>query len=318
MPLLGPSTTTRTIRTYTYAICRIDPETGRTINKRNPAQVLSAFARAYEKRTGIVVPRRGGVARARGAAAPPAPTPARPWAAAAATVGAKTVGDRPPERRPRPRNEASNQASPRRTPGRAARYPGSARGRARDRADLARAAQRRSPARGPPLGARGRAGRRHPPRRRGLRPPSAPAPHPHRRLQPVGRNPVLDPAQDRDNAAYLRPRRDRRGFAGGASLAAAGAAPPPGPLRTTAIWAISAAGSGSGSRSSTGAAASGRPGADLVEFGPRRWRLSHAADQERRAAARRGGRPRWWCRSARPGRRAPAGPRRGPTGPARC
>ena len=58
MPLLGPSTTTRTIRTYTYAICRIDPETGRTINKRNPAQVLSAFARAYEKRTGIVVPRR--------------------------------------------------------------------------------------------------------------------------------------------------------------------------------------------------------------------------------------------------------------------
>ena len=47
------------------AICRIDPETGRTINTRNPAQGLSAFAREYEKAHGIVVPLRESIAQAR-------------------------------------------------------------------------------------------------------------------------------------------------------------------------------------------------------------------------------------------------------------
>ena len=47
------------------AICRIDPETGRTMNKKNPAQTLSSYARAYEKVHGIVVPRREEIAQAR-------------------------------------------------------------------------------------------------------------------------------------------------------------------------------------------------------------------------------------------------------------
>ena len=46
------------------AICRIDPDTGRTRNRKNPAQALSAYARRYEQEHGIVVPRREAIAQA--------------------------------------------------------------------------------------------------------------------------------------------------------------------------------------------------------------------------------------------------------------
>ena len=65
---------------------------------------------------------------------------------------------------------------------------------------------------------------------------------------------------------------------------------------------------------------------DEAAAGPRGLEPRHGAfaDQlplelgQRREDATRGARPRSWCRSAPRRRRAPAGPPRGPTGPARC
>ena len=98
------------------AICRIDRQTGRTRNRKNPAQTLSAYARRYEQEHGIVVPRREAIAQAyeRRTAAEPG---SAEWQQATALEEQLRRGRqrrRTPERPRRPRWERKMWASGRR------------------------------------------------------------------------------------------------------------------------------------------------------------------------------------------------------------